>query len=420
MAAADFNTEISVKGTKEDYLSILKVLHLYADEREEQYRSKHDCWYLDGKLGEINETALTSFVENGVLSVGFGGPYGVMNGTMEDEVDLFERLADAAPNCSFEGSVSGWDVGAEQGIDAKLENGLLYLRYSYKPFGEDDWDEEEDDWDDEEDEGPEEDWSTIYDPISHKYQRPERDVPEEDGVTVTITVTDSSGKNHVLVLPSDDIWEPTNLKCFPKDLLSAKTIQSIIQVLMGSVEGIGAENRIQEIAEFGEQLKSALDGNSITRLELTKVHNHKEPLFFGWLRASSFAPDLKKMAKSVCTCAEKNKAKNIEIFETYVKNYNLSFPGCEWTGWPEFCGFGFSIPAETGGFSWNPETKAVLDWRGVAANAEEFAHFLCSKEEPREYAIEAVVVDYTAGTTKQTAIYMPGGPVPKTGPETEL
>ena len=211
--SSDFSTELTVRGTKEAYLAILKVLHTYADERYQQYREHRNCWYLDKKIGEVTEKTLENYLKNGVFSILLGGPYGVMNGPMMDEVDLFERLADAAPGCSFEGSISGWDPGANQRIDAKLADGLLYLRVTYKEFGDEREDEdlitcdfcderfEEDeiirvltpegeacnvcydcyeehglsDWekvvDDEYDEEEEDiDWDTVYDPVKHEYR----------------------------------------------------------------------------------------------------------------------------------------------------------------------------------------------------------------------------------------------------------
>lgn len=216
--SADFNTELTVRGTKEEYLAILKVLHTYADERYQQYREQRNCWYLDKKIGEVTEKTLESFLKNGVFSILLSGPYGVMNGPVTDEVDLFERLADAAPGCSFEGSISGWDPGANQRINAKLANGLLYLRYMYREFGgewddEDlitcdfcnerfeeeeiirvltpegeacnvcydcyeehglsDWEKAVDDEDEDEEEDEEEennDWDTVYDPVKHEYR----------------------------------------------------------------------------------------------------------------------------------------------------------------------------------------------------------------------------------------------------------
>lgn len=65
-------------------------------------------------------------------------------------------------------------------------------------------------------------------------------------------------------------------------------------------------------------------------------------------------------------------------------------------------------------FQRNPNRKVItkLDWSCVATSVEDFAKVICSKENPREYAVERVLVDYDTGTIEQTAVYMPGGPEP--------
>ena len=65
-------------------------------------------------------------------------------------------------------------------------------------------------------------------------------------------------------------------------------------------------------------------------------------------------------------------------------------------------------------FQRNPNRKVItkLDWSCVATSVEDFAKVICSKEDPREYAVERVLVDYDEGTIEQTAVYMPGGPEP--------
>lgn len=75
--------------------------------------------------------------------------------------------------------------------------------------------------------------------------------------------------------------------------------------------------------------------SGVSKLELVKVHDHKAPFFFGWLRANVTYPEMKKLAKKVCTCAEKNKQRNIDEFERYLEGFEPWFPGCEYTGWPE-------------------------------------------------------------------------------------
>ena len=184
--SADFSTDLTATGTKEEYIRILEFFHHYADERQARYRSKRDCWYLDlwgNKIGEVTEDTLMKFVKNGVFSIGFSGPYGIIRGPIGEAIDLFERLADRVPTCWFKGEISGFDSYGDQELKAKLENGLLYLSSSLEDFegdddcdedAEDEWDEDaEDEWDedDEADEEDEEDveWDTIYDPIKRIY-----------------------------------------------------------------------------------------------------------------------------------------------------------------------------------------------------------------------------------------------------------
>ena len=409
--SADFNTELTVKGTKEEYLAILKVLHTYADERRQQYREQRNCWYLDGMIGEDTEKAVEEYLEKGVFSIGFSGPYGVMNGPVTDEVDLFERLADAAPGCSFEGSISGWNPGAERGIDAKLENGLLYLRYTYKEFGgkwdENDDDEDDLDEDDEECEGEESlGWDRVYDPISHQYNNASN-IDGSGTVTVTITLTDLDEKQYTLVLPSENVEDPTNLKCLPTDFLEADTADELISLLKMSVDGEGYEKRKAEISAW----RAELPNNAFSTLKLTKIHDHKDPLFFDWLRASSTFPEMKKLAKKVCTSTEKNKQKNLELFEECLQNIEPWFPWCEWTGWPEFCreGIGYGLRQHASFSKLEPQ----LDWSCIADSPEEFARIICAKEEPWEYAVETVFVDYKTDSAEQSSVYMPGGPKSK-------
>lgn len=411
--SADFTTELTAKGTEEELLLLLNTLHFYADERMAQYRERQDCWYLNEKLGDITEETLSSYVEDGILSIGFDGPYGVMNGPVTDTVDLFERLADAAPGCSFEGSITGWDAGAEQGIDAKLENGLLYLRYSYIEFGgEDEEDESEND-------SSEADWDAIYDPSTKEYRKPQKSV-NGDTVTVTIRLTDLQGKEYLLVLPSENIWHPTNLHCFPRDFLAADTADKLIALLLHAVSGDGWQKRKEEIRAW----QAEIPADGFAALELKKIHDHREPLFFDWLRTGVFGDadsNLKKPAKKVIARSQKNKQENLQEFEKIVQSFEPRFPGCEWTGWPEFCIWrvkGDFAPGEKR----NPfrpyesdhrKIHSALDWRCAAESLEAFARLLCSKDNPREYAVETVKVDYVANTVEQTAVYMPGGPAPK-------
>ena len=46
MSTASYETFVTARGTKEEYLSLLRCLRTYADDRARQYREKKDCWYL--------------------------------------------------------------------------------------------------------------------------------------------------------------------------------------------------------------------------------------------------------------------------------------------------------------------------------------------------------------------------------------
>ena len=403
--SADFSTELTAKGTKEEYLKILEFFHHYADERQTQYRAKRDCWYLDmwgEKIGEVSEAKLERYVKDGVFNIGFNGPYGIIGGPITEAIDLFERLADAVPTCWFHGSISGFDNYGDQEIEAKLENGLLFMSSfedndDYDEDCEDEWDEdsEEEDWDEDGDSNEDSKWDTIYDPIKHVYRDFPKNFDPNDKVTVTISLTDSNEKMHQLVLPSQNIERPTNFFCSPEQLLAADNVEKLIQILMDSVDGDGYVLRQQEIAAFGERLQSELGEAEFTRLELTKIHDHKEQFFFSWLKESILGEsyNLKKMAKKAITCAEKNRQKNLAALEAHLSQFSPSFPGCDYTGWPRLC---------------HPQMdKTCFDWHGIADTVEGFAQFICSKEMPREYTIEKVTIDYRTGSIEQTAKYMP-------------
>ena len=402
--SADFDGTITFKGTSDEYQSVLQTLQMF-ENKYTQYRKQRDCWYLSGiKVVENNSPDQD---HERIATFSFSGPYGVWNGPIDEEIDLFERIADATPYCWFKGNISGWDPGADQSIDAELKDGKLYLKSSYCPFDEACYDDEDDDYNEDSiDIDEDDDWERVYNPATKTYARFSAD-NVGDSVTVTIRVTDPHGVQHELVLASPQIEHPINLVCFPKELLAAADLDDLTQILLNSLKGDGAGLAKEKITKFAEGLKKIPPEWKPIKLELIKTHDHKAPFFFDWLRTSFVYPDMKKLAKRVNTCVEKNKPKKLAEFQEYLDSLVFYFPACEYPTWPNFCGFGHSIPYQTGGLSWNPETKAGLDWHGVADSLEEFAEYVCSKKTPREYAVERVIIDYVSGTTEQTATYMP-------------
>lgn len=176
--AADFNTEILMKGTKEELLAMAMVLIKYATEMHEQYIKEHNCAYLESvyingrnSVSEITDDQLNEIIENsnGTINVEAMGPYGVF-GLLED-VRLFEDLADSSPDAYFEGLIEGFSAGGDESCKGILKDKKLYL---YEKYPEDEWDDldEDEDWDEEDDTFEEDDeWDdeTIYDPITKKY-----------------------------------------------------------------------------------------------------------------------------------------------------------------------------------------------------------------------------------------------------------
>ena len=100
MSTASYETFVTARGTKEEYLSLLRCLRTYADDRARQYRKKKDCWYLgdmwNDSIGEVTEEKLAEYTKDGVFRIGLEGPYGIINGPIMDVIDLFERLARCA------------------------------------------------------------------------------------------------------------------------------------------------------------------------------------------------------------------------------------------------------------------------------------------------------------------------------------
>ena len=381
MSAADFTTTLNVTGTKEECLKIMKVLCCCSKDMEERHREKRDCWYLSETF-DSPEIEVENRWKSGKMNLVISGPYGAF-GLLEDSVNLFEMIADAAPTCSFKGSISGWDAGGDQSLKAELKDGLLYFKSR----------------------------KITYDPKTKTYSRFST-APKSDSVVVTTILTDKNGCRHELALSSAIIEDPINFNCYPEDFLSDNSVENVFNILLSTIDGDDKEDPKEDIKAFKTELESKLKDVGLSKLELAKVHDHKEPLFFGWLRANVCYPEMKKLAKKVCTCAEKNKQKNIDAFEQYLKGFEPDFPWCEYTGWPVFCQYHYIESEDDLVLNPNLKLSPKLDWRCVATSVEDFAQYICSRKNPKEYAVERVIVDFETGTTEQTAVYMPGGPTP--------
>lgn len=374
MSAADFNTSIIVKGTQEECLKVLKVLRYYTNERQKQYDESSDCWYLLGDF-ELPEEVLKSFWKSGTMKLDLGGPYGVWNGPLFDEVDLFEKIADAVPTCYFCGRISGWDAGGDQSIGAEFKDGKLHQEFKREDL---------------EDEG-DGSWDSIYDPNTHDHSSVSS--LENNYAKVSITLIDLSGQNHELTLFSQDPEWPISFKCTPFEILAADRIEKLYGLLQESNERYGgytaaeADEVNKEISSFMDSMKDVCPDGKVAKIELTKEIYYKEPLWFGFIR-----DELKKIARKVKTCSQKKKQETVGEFQGFLESYEPFMPFSSYAGWPNFCGKAWS---------------AEFDWSGVANTLEELADFIVSKEQPSDYAVEKVVVDYIARTADLSSVYMP-------------
>ncbi len=208
---------------------------------------------------------------------------------------------------------------------------------------------------------------------------------------------------HELSLSSEDIGHPINFDCDPEKFLTDCGVESVFNILLDAIGGKGAWDCKRDIQSFRTRTETVLKEVGLSKLELTKTHNHQAPLFFDWLRSNWLFPQMKKLAKKVCTCDEKDKQKSIEEFEEYLSSFEPVFPGIDSSPkWPEFCNRKTADARKR---------SIVLDWSCLACSAEEFAKYIFySYLEPGEYAVERVTVDFEKGTTEQSAVYMPGGP----------
>lgn len=135
--SADLNTFIKMEGTREELLEMLKVLRKYATDMHEQYKNHRDCGYLENvcasgadeevDLEDVTDEELEEFLETSgtELTVDASGPWGCF--FHPAEIGLFEAMADAAPNASFEGSIDGFVTGADVNCCAVFKDGVLNL-----------------------------------------------------------------------------------------------------------------------------------------------------------------------------------------------------------------------------------------------------------------------------------------------------
>lgn len=126
--SADFNTTITLRGNSEEFFAMLKVLKEFENADREQYidnvcvKSEYDKCYTE----DMDNEDLRKFLSDAgkELTVEAMGPWGHFDNPKE--IRLFEALAEASPNASFKGNISGENCEYFE-ICGELKNGKLSL-----------------------------------------------------------------------------------------------------------------------------------------------------------------------------------------------------------------------------------------------------------------------------------------------------
>lgn len=140
---ADYSTNICIDGTTEELLAMLAVVRKYLpdppkyrpdirfDWVEIWRKSDKSTFYLE-KLYGMNEEEQQQFLDTfeGKLSISAAGPFGYFD--LISSIPLFYDMADAAPNASFDGSISGYTSYDESELEAELKDGKLRIIDRYR------------------------------------------------------------------------------------------------------------------------------------------------------------------------------------------------------------------------------------------------------------------------------------------------
>lgn len=144
--SADLNTCISMQGTAEELLSMLRVLRVFETDNAVRYSDQHDCAYIDmvtisgasgrkdTNLEDVPDEELSALVSGAKkgLQIWASGPWGIFYEL--GDVGLFEALAHSAPTARFSGSINGFVTGARVSLRADFRDGKLYLSEFTMPY----------------------------------------------------------------------------------------------------------------------------------------------------------------------------------------------------------------------------------------------------------------------------------------------
>ena len=135
--SVSLKTNITMSGTQDEVIAMLKVLQTYVNENADQYKRTHDCCYLDWariqegrkevSIRKMSVEEMKAYLEkHGTsLTLNASGPLGAFSELTE--VTMFEEIASAAPYASFEGHSEGCITPDIMSCTGILKDGKLAL-----------------------------------------------------------------------------------------------------------------------------------------------------------------------------------------------------------------------------------------------------------------------------------------------------
>ena len=146
--SADFNTEITIKATKEDLIKLIKGLYDFT--KHSKKVNKNDYAYFEWievkcknlSLDDSKISTIKKFVADcgEEINISAMGPYGYFYEL--SEVKLFEYLAEVAPRAYFKGSINGFSGSVDQNLQAELKDSRLYIEEYFVDQGDEEGDGE--------------------------------------------------------------------------------------------------------------------------------------------------------------------------------------------------------------------------------------------------------------------------------------
>ena len=128
--SASLTTIVTLRGTKEELIAMIRAIRDFADSSKKQYQESRNCGYIEPPFPNMTDAAIEKLVGRlKEITLEMDGPYGAFEEPYQ--VPIFERIADAAPTASFTGETSGFVTGASIGTDAKFNNGTLSVTAFY-------------------------------------------------------------------------------------------------------------------------------------------------------------------------------------------------------------------------------------------------------------------------------------------------